>query len=93
MNTAIVDSITGQQLGSQSPGKVPCYGLRAEPWQAGNHNHTNIVAIVKQRQWDRGEKAALPNRVPGLLTDPKECKGLEAQADEDLGQHREQQRP
>jgi len=58
-NTAIVDSITGQQLGSQSPRKVPCYCLRAEPWQAGNHNHTNIVAIVKQRQWDRGEKAAL----------------------------------
>lgn len=34
-----------------------------------------------------------PNCVPGLLFDPKECQGLEAQADEDLGQHREQQRP
>lgn len=34
-----------------------------------------------------------PNFVPGLLFDPKECPDLEAQADEELGQHREQQRP
>lgn len=34
-----------------------------------------------------------PDRVPGLLLGPDECNGLEAQADEDLGEHREQQRP
>lgn len=34
-----------------------------------------------------------PRGVPGLLSDPEECNGLEAQADEDLGHHGEQQRP